>query len=228
MPFKALARFGKVIKKIEEEVYTAEHAILHTKDTSKDVIHLIKNRRSIKKFLPKDVSDAILRELIDAARHAPSAGNHQPWEFIIVRDPVIKQHLAEACYNQMWIKDAPVLIVAGINNRLAGAVYGERGLKLYGIQDVAAAIENMLIAAEYLGLGTNWIGDFSENQVAILTHCPDYVRPAAIIALGYPAETPPKPELHAIEEFVHIEKYGETIKHRQVVKEKHPLYVKIR
>ncbi|MCD6432115.1 nitroreductase family protein, partial [Candidatus Bathyarchaeota archaeon] len=76
-----------------------------------DVLEAIKGRRSIRAFKSQAVSTEIVEKLIDAARWAPSAGNIQPWEFIIVRNPEIKRNLAKAALNQSFIEEAPVVIV---------------------------------------------------------------------------------------------------------------------
>lgn len=229
MPFRTIARFGKSIKKRRPADLLREMPGIQTaEDVSSIVLSLIKKRRSIRKYRQQDVSDGLLMEILDAARHAPSEGNSQPWEFIIVRDRTLKGQLVAACYGQTWMIEAPVLIVACINMRIAKAMYGERGEKLYGVQSVAASIENMLIAAESLGLGTCWVGAFAEPQIAILTYCPEYVRPCAIITVGYPEETPPKPHLQGLEEYTHVERFGQSLLVRKVEKEKSPLYVKIK
>ncbi len=221
MPFKVLKEFGKK-RKIEEFEEPVEVEIF-------DIIYdIIKSRRTIRKYLDKKVDDETILKILDAARYAPSAGNHQPWEFIVVRDPRTKADLVEASYGQDWMLSAPVFIVACINTRLAGAVYGERGLKLFGIQDVAAAIQNILLAAEALGLGTAWVGMFSEPMVSVILHCPEYVRPCAIITLGYPAEEPKPPVLQNLDEFVHFERFGQTILEKRVEKEKKPYYMKFK
>jgi nitroreductase len=220
MPFKALKRLGKG-KKIEEVEEPVE-----TIDTSQTFCSLIKNRRSVRRYQEKDIEDDILENILDSAACAPSAGNHQPWEFIVVRKHALRNDLAEASYNQKWIAQAPVLIVACVNNRLAGSVYGERGLRLYGIQAVAAAIENILLSAESLGLGSCWVGAFSEFMVARILQCPKYVRPCAIITLGYPAESPQKPHRQDMEEYVHCETFGETIHLSHIKEERKPTYMK--
>ena len=147
MPFDNVSRFGrrKNIETVEDLIPQEKFDILFS---------LIKKRGSVRKYSKKRVSDELILKILESARNAPSAGNHQPWEFIVVRNRDIKSDLVEAAYYQEWMLTAPVFIVACINMRLAGAVFGERGLKLYGSQDVAAAIENMLLAAEALGLGT--------------------------------------------------------------------------
>jgi nitroreductase len=84
----------------------------------------------------------------------------------------------------------------------------------------------MLLTAESLDLTTCWVGAFSEVIVARVLECPEYVRPCAIITLGYPAEEPLMPPKQSIQEFVHIEKFGETLAMRVVEKEKKPTYMK--
>jgi len=219
MPFRVISRVGR-----KNKIETVEDLIPQEKF---DILFsLIKKRGSVRKYSKKRVSDELILKILETARNAPSAGNHQPWEFIVVRNRDIKSDLVEAAYYQEWMLTAPVFIVACINMRLAGAVFGERGLKLYGSQDVAAAIENMLLAAEALGLGTCWVGSFSEVMVARILQCPDYVRPCAIITLGYPAEEPYRPLLQSLEEFSHLERFGETLQLEKVKKEKKPTYVK--
>jgi len=219
MPFKALKRFGRgnKIEEVEEPTKTI--------DISEIISSLIKKRRSVRKYLEKDVSDELIEKILDSARYAPSAGNYQPWEIIVVRNKSLKADLIEACYNEEWMLEAPVFLIACVNNKLVEA-YGERGLRLYGIQSVTAAIQNMLLTAASLGLGTCWIGRFSEIMVARILQCPEYVRPCAIITLGYPAEEPPMPPRQDMKEYVHMEVFGETLQLKEVEKEKKPTYMK--
>ena len=170
----------------------------------------IKNRASITKYQNKDVPLDVLEKILLAGIFAPSAGNFQPWEFVVVRNKETKEHLTAACFDQAWMTHAPVMVVVCINMRFASRVYGERGEKLYGIQDTAAACENILLSAQSLGLGSCWVGAFSEAKVSLAIESPEYVRPCAIIALGWPAEEPPPMQRHPLDEVVHFEKFGET------------------
>lgn len=226
MPFKTITKFGKRKEQIEipEEIEEEKREL----EISDIVISLIKNRRSVRRYQKREVDMKLIMKILESAQYAPSAGNYQPWEFIVVRHLEIKRHLIEACYNQNWMLEAPVFIVVCINSRLAGAVYGERGLKLYGVQGVAAAIQNMLLTAESFGLGTCWIGAFSEIMVSRILECPDYVRPCAIITLGYAAERPSVPARQPLEEFVHIGNFGNTLQLEYVKKEKKPTYMKFK
>lgn len=218
MTFEVLRRFGKkTIEDWEEPIPEFEN-----------VSSIIKNRRSVRRYSKKDVSNDLIMRILESAGYAPSAGNHQPWEFIVVKDSKTKKDLVEASYNQDWMLEAPIFIVACTNNRLAGAVYGERGLRLYGIQAVAAAIENILLTARSLGLGSCWVGAFSEIRAAAILQCPDYVRPCAIITIGYPTEEPSMPPRQSIDEYVHIEVFGKTIQQKKVEKEKKPTHMKFK
>jgi len=205
MPFKTIAKFGKPKpKKIE---VPAKQKVMELYDV---ILENIKTYGHVKKFRKHDVDNETIDKILEAARWATSAGNHQPWEFIVLRDKKVKDSIADSCQEGSWVKQVPVLIVACINMRLAKALYGERGEKLYGIQDVATAIQNILLAANSIGLGTNWIRAFSEPEVAQKLQCQQFVRPSAIIAVGWPDEAPAKTDRHELKEFVNEEMYGRT------------------
>jgi len=172
-----------------------------------DVLEAVKGRRSIRAFENQDVPAEILEKIIDAARLAPSAGNIQPWEFIIVRKPEIKRRLAEAALDQMFIEEAPVVIVACANEARSSYGYGVRGETLYCIQDTAAAVQNILLAACSLGLGTCWVGAFREEETREILKIPRGIRPVAIIPIGYPAEVPPARSRRPISQTMHYETF---------------------
>ena len=131
-----------------------------------DVFEAIKKRRSIRDYTDEQVSDKDVERLIEAARWAPSAGNTQPWEFVIVKDAEMKRKLSDAALNQTFIQKVPVVIVVCADEKRSSRIYGNRGEKLYSIQDTAAATENMILAAQELGLATCWVGAFQEKEVA--------------------------------------------------------------
>jgi len=172
-----------------------------------DVLEAIKGRRSIRAFKSQNVPPEIVEKLIDAARWAPSAGNIQPWEFIIVRKPEIKRRLVEAALGQTFIEEAPVVIVVCANETRSSQGYGVRGKTLYCIQDTAAAIQNIHLTAYSLGLGTCWIGAFREEKARETLKIPHGIRPVAIIPVGYPAEAPPPRSKRPISQIVHYETF---------------------
>ena len=172
-----------------------------------DVLEAIKGRRSIRAFKKNDVPNEMVEKLIDAARWAPSAGNIQPWEFILVRKPEIKRALADAALDQTFIEEAPIVIVACANENRSSQRYELRGKNLYCIQDTAAAIQNILLTAYSLGLSTCWIGAFREEEAREILKIPQGIRPVAIIPVGYPAEAPSPPSGRPINQIVHYETF---------------------
>jgi nitroreductase len=104
----------------------------------------------------------------------------------------------------MFIAEAPVVVVVCANYPRSMRVYGERG-RLYAEQDATAAVQNMLLAAHALGLGSVWVGAFVEPEVSKILSLPDHVRPLAILPIGYPAESPRPRRRYPIEELTHHE-----------------------
>jgi len=173
-----------------------------------DVLDAIKGRRSVRAFSnEKNVSEETVEKLIDAARWAPSAGNIQPWEFVVVRRLEIKKGLAEAAFNQSFIEEAPVVIVVCADENRSSEGYGQRGKALYCIQDTAAAIQNIHLAAYSLGLGTCWVGAFREEKASEILKAPLGVRPVALIPVGYPSKIPPSRRKRGFGEIVHYETF---------------------
>src|SRR3972149_4357973 len=150
----------------------------------------IKGRRSIRAFKKHDVPEKIVEELIDAASWAPSAGNIQPWEFVIARTQTVKKKLAQAALNQAFIEEAPVVIAVCANEKRSSMGYGVRGRTFYCIQDTAAATQNILLTAYSLGLGACWIGAFNEDEARKAVNAPESIRPVAMIPVGIPDVTP--------------------------------------
>jgi nitroreductase len=151
---------------------------------------IIRERRSVRAFTAQGVSDEEAETLVEAACLAPSAGNLQPWEFVVVKDPGVKRRLVEAAHGQSFISKAPVVfVVCAVPGRSASG-YGSRGRELYCLQDTAAAVQNLLLTATANGLGSCWIGAFDEGRAADALGFPEGIRPVAIVPVGYPAESP--------------------------------------
>jgi len=129
-------------------------------------------------------------------------------EFIVVKDEKIKERLAEAALGQMWMTTAPVIVVVCANLERSASRYGERGRNLYAIQDTAAAIENMLLAAHALGYGACWVGAFDEEEVRRILSIPHGLRPVALIPIGKPAEEPSIPYRRSLKDIVHKDVFG--------------------
>jgi len=154
-------------------------------DNIMDVKEAIRQRHSVRSFLDKKLPADLIHEIIKYANLAPSAGNLQAREFIIVDDREIKKRLGAAALDQEFIAEAPVnIVVCAHLERVAS--YGRRGRELYCLQDAAAAVEHILLLAVDHGLGACWVGAFNENEVSGILDLPLYIRPVAIIPIGYP------------------------------------------
>lgn len=172
-----------------------------------ELMEAIMKRRSIRKFTDERVKEDDIGQIISACKWAPSAGNRQPWEVIVVKDEELKEELADAAMGQKWMIYAPVILVVCINKKMAEGAYGERGIELYAIQSTAAAIQNMLLRATDIGLATCWVGAFDEESVAALLECKDWIRPVALIPVGHTKKDPRPPERYDIADFSYTDKY---------------------
>lgn len=150
-----------------------------------DLFEAIKERRSIRNYLNNEVPDDMVEKLLEAATWAPSEGNLQSWRFYVVKHQDMKKKLARAALNQNFIAEAPLVIAVCVDLDVA-ASYGQRGINLYCLQSSGAAIQNLLLAAHALGLGTCWIGAFREGEVSEVLKLPKKIRPIAIIPVGFP------------------------------------------
>jgi len=168
-----------------------------------DVFEAILTRRSIRKYKKKQISDEILQNLLKAACSAPSAGNQQPWHFIIIDDRSILNVIHTFHPSAKMLMDADKAIV------VCGDVYLEK-FKGYWMIDCAAATENILLAAHGLGLGACWLGIYPrDGRVAgmrKLLHLPTHIIPFAVISLGYPAEEKQTEERYSISR-IHYNKW---------------------
>lgn len=172
-----------------------------------DFQEVIKSRRTIRKFTDEDVPDETIRQIIEAGILAPSAGNIQSWEFIIVRDKTTKYNLSQEALGQMHVLESPVVIVVAANTKTAEKRYGSIGRDVYCFLSAGAAIQNMLLTAVSLGLGAAWVGSFKERAVQEILKLPAEIRPVGIITLGRPAETPDMPKRRIYKDVVHNEKW---------------------
>jgi nitroreductase len=148
-------------------------------------LELAESRRCCRSFTDKPVSNDDINKLMYAAHRAPSAGNLQPWHFYIINDKDIKDKMLNHVYRSAWINKAPVLIVVCTDESISEKRYGNRGKSLYCIQDTAAAIQNLLLCADDLGLSAFWVGDFNEEACSDVLKLPANHRPIALIPVGY-------------------------------------------
>ena len=175
-----------------------------------DTMECIYKRRSIRKYCDRPIDDEILLTLIKAATAAPTACNSRPWEYIIITDKEVKSEIKKKMYFAQY--EAPAMIVACGNMKLAMS----GPVKNYWIQDCSAAIENILLAATSMGLGSLWVGlypvESSIRPLYKILDLPEEVIPLGIVYLGYPAEEK-EPRTQFDEKHVYWQKY-EPRKHR--------------
>lgn len=168
-----------------------------------DPLEAIMTRFSCRSFLPDPIPEADFKRLLEVMRRAPSAGNMQPWRFIVVRSQEDRDALSDAAHDQTFISEAPVAIVVCADPERSASRYGDRGRTLYVFQDTAAAVENLMIAATALGYATCWVGAFDEERARAAIEIPPHLRPVAIVPVGKPgvrAESSPRRPMNDIVE----------------------------
>ena len=149
-----------------------------------DFESVIKSRESIRDYSDKKVEDEKINFILECARLAPSWANKQCWQFLVVKDKKIINDLSETSPINLWLKNAPVVIVACGDPKQSGF----RNDMHYFIADVSIALEHLVLAATDKGLGTCWIGGFNEKKVKEILEIPENIRVVALTPVGYPAE----------------------------------------
>ena len=188
-----------------------------------DVFDAIKTRRSIRKYKPDPVNDEDLQKIIEAARWAPSWGNTQCWRFIVVRDADIKASIGDTLYKVRFedgwldnaaaeaIVQAPVLIAVCAQKGLAGfspdgnPVTDREDWLLF---DIALSVQNLILAARALSLGTVIIGDFDHRKAAAILDVPVGYTLVTMTPLGYPDHTGQPPPRKELTDIIYNDKFG--------------------
>lgn len=184
-----------------------------------ETLDAIRTRRSIRRFLDKDVEDEKLQMILESVRMAPSWANMQCWRFIVVKDRAIREKISELSYVESFmapkgfkanpskkgIAEAPVVIVACADPEQSGVLWGQH----YYMTDMGIAAQNLLLAAHSVGLGSVFVGIFDDAQLHELLGIPSSIRIVGIFPIGYPRdekkEGPPRKPLG---EFVFYEQWG--------------------
>jgi len=140
----------------------------------------------------------MLRDVLEAARLAPSAANRQAWEMIVVKDPKLRQELVPMCKNQKFVAECPVLLVAI-----------EEPAQKWSRVDATIMLDHVTLEAHEKGLGTCWIGAFDKAQVGALLGVPPNKEVMACMTLGYPDEDPEARPRKPVGELFYHDRYGE-------------------
>lgn len=186
----------------------AETAAGQAKKKPTNFAAVVRRRAMIRAYKSDPVPEEKIHRLLKYAVRAPSAGNLQPWEFIVVKSADTRTKLAKAAFNQTWMASAPVIIATCADIQRAGSRYGARG-SFYSLVDTAFASLLILLGAVEQGLGACFVGAYNPEEVARLFGLPDHVRPVGLITLGYPAEQPRRPGTPKIplSKLIHLEKW---------------------
>ena len=168
---------------------------------------VLKKRRSVREFDPKrDIPADAVEKLLEAAILAPTAGDRQPWRFVVIRDPQVKEAVARCALRQGFIATAPVMIVVCGEPERSGARWGHVMADLHTVQDTSAAAMNILLAATDLGLDSCWVSALREQEVRQVLKLPEAFRPLVIIPLGYlvrrPSSRPPRRPISEVTTYV--------------------------
>ncbi len=154
-----------------------------------DAIEAILSRRSIRRYTPQAVSEQLIKELLEAAMSAPSAGNEQPWHFVVIKERGILDEIPKYHPYSQMVREASVAILVCCDLRL------DRCDGMW-VQDCSAATENLLIAVQAKGLGAVWLGVHPREErvtgLRKLLGIPEHVVPFSLIPIGYPAEHMPR------------------------------------
>ncbi len=169
-----------------------------------EFINVVQDRRSIRAFRSDPVEPAKLQAILKALNLAPSAGNLQAYEVYHVSQPALKNALAQAAFMQMFMVDAPVVLIFCANPARSADRYGERGIQLYSVQDATIACTVAALAVTDQGLGSVWIGAFDPGAVRKAASIPESLIPVAMLPIGYPAEDPRKRSRRSLKDLVHL------------------------
>ncbi|OPX62157.1 MULTISPECIES: nitroreductase family protein [unclassified Methanoregula] len=169
---------------------------------SSDFFGLCAGRSSVREYDDEPVTDDEIGYVLKCAGTAPSAGNLEAWDVVVVRDDETKEALSEAAFSQEHIRLAPVVLAVCANYVRSMSRYGERGI-LYGLEDATIACTYMMLAAHSRGLVTCWTGAFDDEAVREVLDLPQHSRPVSLLAVGKGHAPAQHTERMSIGEHVH-------------------------
>ncbi|KAF5089873.1 nitroreductase family protein [Methanospirillum sp. J.3.6.1-F.2.7.3] len=168
-----------------------------------ELSRFLAGRTSVRHYLSDQVPDNIIKEILSSTRSAPSAGNLESWDVIVVTDEGTRELLADAAFNQEHVSAAPVVFVVCANYVRSMSRYGERGI-LYAMQDATIAGTYLMMAIHASGLGSCWTGAFDDEMVRETLDLPGHIRPVTLLTAGYTKEVNPSPHRMETAEHVHF------------------------
>jgi nitroreductase len=158
---------------------------------SSDFLDFLNSRSSVRDFENAPLTDDEIEYMLNCASAAPSAGNLESWDVIVITDEDIKAALAEAAFDQKHVEQAGAIFAVCANYVRSMSRYGERGI-LYGLEDATIACTYMMLAAHAKKLHSCWTGSFDDEEVREILSLPHHIRPIALLAVGkgHPSAVP--------------------------------------
>lgn len=150
-----------------------------------DFQNIYKSRSSIRKFIDKTIEEDKITQILNVVNTAPSAGNLQAYEVVVVKSKDVKAKLSEAALNQAFIAEASIVLVFIAKTEESSVRYGRRGEELYSIQDATIACTYAMLAAEALGLSSTWVGAFNDDKIIDILDCKNGEVPVVLLPIGY-------------------------------------------
>ncbi len=160
-----------------------------------EALEAIRRRRSVRRYTGEPVLRSDLEAIIDAGRLAATGHNRQPWDFVVVTDPTIRERLS---LGKAWLLEAGAIMAVILDPTAR-----------FWIEDGAAAVENMLLAATALGYGSCWLEGNTqsrEDELKSILGVPEHLRLFTLVSVGVPAERPTK-DKRTLEDVLHWEKF---------------------
>lgn len=164
-----------------------------------------------KDFQKDTVDEKMIGLILHIGTYAPSVGNLQEWEFVVVEDDKKKSALSAAALDLRHVKIAPAVIVICADVRKAALKYGKRGEIVYAAEDAGACAAFMGVAANALGLGFDLIRGFDEDEVRNILNLPDNLRPMILMPVGKPKGTKEDRKINPFENITHVNRYDQKI-----------------
>ncbi|MBE2293891.1 MAG: nitroreductase family protein [Phycisphaerales bacterium] len=156
-----------------------------------DFFETVRHRHSVRKYqADMPIETEKLHAILEMACAAPSAGDLQSYRIVVVCDPSTRAALAHVAREQDFIAEAPVCLVFCADPSRSATTFGERGARLYALQDTTIAAAYAQLAIVAAGMGSIWIGDFDEERARTILQLEPGLTPLALLSLGYPAELP--------------------------------------
>jgi nitroreductase len=173
------------------------------KEAEMELMQIAEQRRSIRAFADRSLEEEKLQRILEIVSLAPSAGNLQAYEVYIVTDRRQKLALAKASLGQAFVAEAPVVLVFCAHPERSAGRYGERGRRLYSLQDATIACTYAMLAVTDLGLATVWVGAFGDDAVSRAIDLPSDEQPVALLPIGYGAEQPAAAPRRSLSDLIH-------------------------